>query len=176
MMQDSFHEDHQGRTLLAWREIAWIDIEDNILKEILKLDFFVVREVSDKLGDESGIEDDFLDDVDDALMVILEECCKFSHLYKVYLFFLYFSFKTKTILKLTKLLHQLQSFLIVLFDTSCDLSLFYYMCKVYIVRLVDRIHQRSSGASSSRDWLPLCFVNNLIRLLNSLILIRYYTP
>jgi len=116
--------------LTRWK-VTGVNIEDDILKEVLKFDLFGVGVKTDQLGNDLRFEDDPFDDVNDAVMVIFEEGPKLPHLHKVNLLFLHLPLKSETVLKDTELPHQLQSLLVVLLNASGNLTLLLVMVRVH---------------------------------------------
>lgn len=100
--------------MFSRREVAGINVEDKILKEVLKLYLLVVGEESYQSCDEGWVEDYSLDEFDDAMMVILEERAELYHFHEVDLLLLDLALETEAVLEGTELLDQLDSFLVVL--------------------------------------------------------------
>lgn len=114
LRENCLHEFHNRRALFSWREVARINIEDEVLEEVFELDFFVIGEEGDQVGNERRIKDDSFNEVDDAMMIIFEESAELWHLHEVYFLLLDFSLKAETVFEGTELLDKLNSLLIVL--------------------------------------------------------------
>jgi len=118
-------KEYEKGSLSARRKIVWVNIEDDILEEVLELEPLDIYEVVEKFGKDLGLQDHFLDDVNNGVMIAFEYWTVLCSLYKNNLSLGDFSLELHAVFEVAEMPHQLCALEVELFDAGGDLSLLF---------------------------------------------------